>query len=60
MADESRILLESGNNELELLEFEVNGLRYGINVAKVAEIIQGRELTASPEAHHSVRGMFSL
>lgn len=60
MAEESRILLESGNNELELLEFEVNGLRYGINVAKVAEIIQGRELTESPESHHAVRGMFSL
>lgn len=60
MADESRILLESGNNELELLEFEVNGLRYGINVAKVAEIIQGRELTEAPEAPHAVRGIFSL
>lgn len=32
------ILLESGTNELEILEFTVGGNSYGINVAKVREI----------------------
>ena len=34
-----RILLESGTNELEILVFEVGGQRYGVNVAKVREVI---------------------
>ena len=33
------ILLESGTNELEILEFTVGGNSYGINVAKVREIL---------------------
>ena len=32
---ESNILLESGTNELELLEFFVGDKDYGINIAKV-------------------------
>ena len=32
------ILLESGTNELEILEFMVGNNRYGINVAKIREI----------------------
>ena len=33
------ILLESGTIELEILEFTVGGNSYGINVAKVLEIL---------------------
>ena len=33
------ILLESGTNELEILEFIVGNNHYGINVAKVKEIL---------------------
>ena len=29
------ILLESGTNEIEIMEFTINGNLYGINVAKV-------------------------
>ena len=36
---ESNILLESGTNELELLEFFVGDKDYGINIAKVSEIM---------------------
>ena len=32
------ILLESGTNELEILEFTVGGNSYGINVAKFCHI----------------------
>ena len=38
MAD-TEILLESGTNEIEIMQFTVFGELYGINVAKVREII---------------------
>jgi len=34
------ILLESGTNELEIAEFSVDGQSYGINVAKIRELIE--------------------
>ena len=34
---QTEILLESGTNELELLEFMVGTQHYGINVAKIRE-----------------------
>lgn len=40
-ANDTGILLESGTNELELLEFNVCGNSYGINIAKVREINDG-------------------
>ena len=36
---DTNILLESGTNELEILEFRVANNYYGINVAKIREII---------------------
>ena len=41
MADmhNSRILLESGTNEIEVMKFTIGGNLYGINVAKVLEIM---------------------
>ena len=35
---DTNILLESGTNELEILEFTVGGNYYGINVAKVRRL----------------------
>lgn len=55
---ETNILLESGTNELELLIFEVSGNRYGINVAKVTEIINSEPVTMIPNAHPCVEGVF--
>nr|WP_321255414.1 chemotaxis protein [uncultured Pseudodesulfovibrio sp.] len=66
---ETNILLESGTNELEIVEFFLDDERpnstyrgfYGINVAKVLEIIQMPELTEMPDvAHESVMGAFNL
>lgn len=66
---ETNILLESGTNELEIVEFYLDEERpsgqyrgyYGINVAKVLEIIQMPELTEMPEVSHpSVLGAFNL
>ena len=33
--DKKGILLESGTNEIEVMEFTIDGSLYGINVAKV-------------------------
>lgn len=35
---DTNILLESGTNELEVLEFTLGDNHYGINVAKIREI----------------------
>ena len=55
---DSRILLENGTNELEVLEFTVGGNSYGINVAKIREIISYQEVTPVPNAHPSIEGIF--
>lgn len=55
---DSKILLENGTNELEILEFTVDGNAYGINVAKVREIIACQPITPVPNAHPSIEGIF--
>lgn len=55
---ETNILLESGTNELELLVFDVGGNSYGINVAKVREIITCEQITPIPNAHPCIEGVF--
>ena len=51
MAENTGILLESGTNELELLEFEVGTQHYGINVAKINELCPYQAPTPVPNAH---------
>ncbi len=55
---DTNILLESGTNELELLIFDVSGNYYGINVAKVREIINSEPVTMIPNSHPCVEGVF--
>lgn len=55
---ENKILLESGTNELEVLEFAVCGNHYGINVAKVEEILEMNPITPIPNSHPCIEGMF--
>ena len=55
---ETNILLESGTNELELLEFFVGEKDYGINIAKVNEIMTYREVTPLPSAPDEIEGLF--
>lgn len=54
------ILLESGTNELEVLVFSLRGQRYGVNVAKVREVIQAPGVTRMPQSHPAVVGVFRL
>ncbi len=61
---QTNILLESGTNELEIVEFfldepEYRG-HYGVNVAKVVEIIRLQPCTSMPQMRHpAVMGAFS-
>ena len=55
---DTKILLENGTNELEVLEFVLDGNAYGINVAKIKEIIHYEEVTPVPNAHPSIEGIF--
>lgn len=57
-ANETGILLESGTNELELLEFVVGKQHYGINVAKISELCPYQEPTLVPNAHEYIEGIF--
>ncbi|MCG8529051.1 MAG: chemotaxis protein [Desulfovibrionales bacterium] len=67
---QTNILLESGTNELEIVEFfldeiEIDGNTYrgyyGVNVAKVLEIIRMPTVTELPESGHScILGAFNL
>ena len=52
------ILLESGTNELELLEFFVGNKCFGINIAKVSEIMRFSTVTLMPGAPDTVEGIF--
>ncbi len=55
---DTKILLENGTNELEILEFKLAGNSYGINVAKIREIITYQEVTPVPNSHPSIEGIF--
>ena len=55
---ETNILLESGTNELEILEFAVGSNHYGINVAKIKEILPYKAPTPIPNAHPCIEGIY--
>lgn len=55
----SRILLESGTNEVEIMEFTVNGNSFGINVAKILEIMQFTKVTPMPNSNPFIEGVFN-
>ena len=60
--EKNGILLESGTNEFEIVEFMVGGVHYGINVAKVREVIQSAlfPVTEVPQAHPYLDGVITL
>ena len=55
---DTKILLENGTNELEVLEFTLGEYSYGINVAKIKEIIPYQPVTPVPNSHPSIEGIF--
>lgn len=54
----SGILLETGTNEIEIMEFTIDGSLYGINVAKVREIMMSAAVKPMPHTHPAVEGIF--
>ena len=54
----SNILLETGTNEVEVLEFTIAGKSFGINVAKVMELMQAQEPHMIPHTHPCIEGIF--
>lgn len=55
---DTNILLESGTNELEVLEFTLGNNHYGINVAKIREILTYQPITPVPNSHPCIEGIF--
>ena len=69
MSQQGKILLESDTNELELVEFRIDDVAangsvipcyYGVNVAKVREIIRCPQLSTVVNARAAVAGMIKL
>ncbi len=56
---ESNILLESGTNELEVLEFMVGEQSFGINIAKVTEIMNYTPVIPVPDSPPEFEGVFT-
>ncbi|MEW4451936.1 chemotaxis protein [Bremerella sp. JC817] len=54
------ILLEAGTNEAEILVFEVGGQTFGVNVAKVKEVLGITKVTSLPEGHPSIEGVVRI
>ena len=56
------ILLESGTNEVEFIEFFVAGESYGVNVSKVQRVIalSNCHITAVAQAPHGVMGVIHV
>ncbi|OGV55985.1 MAG: hypothetical protein A2017_07930, partial [Lentisphaerae bacterium GWF2_44_16] len=60
--EQQGILLESGTNEVEIIEFYLGGQSFGVNVAKVKQIVQFDEklLTRVPQANPLIMGLFAF
>lgn len=56
---ENNILLESGTNELEVLEFVVGEQSFGINIAKVIEIMHYQPMIPVPDSPPEFEGVFT-
>ncbi|QDU64933.1 Chemotaxis protein CheV [Planctomycetes bacterium Pan216] len=56
----TNILLEAGTNELEVLVFHLDEHRYGINGAKVREVVHPPKVRPVPNAHESLDGLCKL
>lgn len=62
MNQQSGILLETGTNELEVLELLISGQIFGVNVLKIKQIISYDPdkiaVLHAPEIHPSIKGTF--
>ena len=56
--ENSNALLNMDTNEIEIMEFTINNNLYGINVAKVKEIMMSDKVKKMPHVHSCVEGIF--
>ena len=56
MSENTKILTESGNNEVEMLIFILRDCHYAVNVSKVREIIKYTKITPVPGGDGSIAG----
>ena len=56
--NQTKILLELGTNELEIVEFTEGGELFRINIAKIREIMRAQETKRMPNSHNFVEGIF--
>lgn len=59
-AVETGILLEAGTTEAELLVFQVGEQTFGVNLAKVREVLPVEALTPMPLTHEAVDGLVTI
>jgi two-component system, chemotaxis family, chemotaxis protein CheV len=57
---DSNILLETGTNELEIVELSIGENKFAINVMKVKEILNPVPVLGIPHAHPFVEGIMEL
>ncbi len=56
---EANSYLKSGANELRVLEYNVCGMSFGINILKVKKIVSHmNQFMSMPESHAAIRGVF--
>jgi two-component system, chemotaxis family, chemotaxis protein CheV len=60
MANKQEILMEAGTNELEILVFGIGNERFGINVAKIREVVRIPIVIKPPNANPMVEGVINL
>ena len=53
------ILLESGTNEFEIMEFTIAGETFGINVAKVREIMMVCPVKPMQKSQQDIEGILN-
>ena len=54
------VVIEEKEDSLEIMEFQVGGNSYGINIAKVREVVKYEIPTPSPDQHPCVEGILML
>lgn len=59
MKTDAESYLQTGSNELRVLEYRVSGMSFGINILKVSKIVNDLvNFTRLPESHSAVSGVF--
>ena len=58
--NDSGILLDAGTNEFEVLVFCIGDQRFGVNVAKVREVVEIGEVVHIPDTHPAVEGVVRI